>query len=106
MQPIIPILLITSLSLLVGCTTLTERSEPHLAVQHSALIKHFEDEAVELKAKIAEHQTFVDSFESRRYLYGRHADDLKAHSQEVIELYQKAETANREMADMVRQAGY
>jgi hypothetical protein len=37
-------------------------------------------------------------------LYGRHANDLKAHSQEVIDLYQQAITANRDMAKMVRGA--
>jgi hypothetical protein len=85
--------------------------EPHamdvdLDVQHTALAKHFEEEASELQAKIEEHQKFLNQFETTRYLYGRHANDLKAHSQEVIDLYQQAITANRDMAEMVRGAGH
>ncbi|MFA6172257.1 hypothetical protein A1359_19925 [Methylomonas lenta] len=70
------------------------------------MAKHIEEEANELQARIGEHQKFLNQFETKRYLYGRHANDLKAHSQEVIDLYQQAITANRDMADMVRGTGH
>ncbi|AMK79317.1 hypothetical protein A1342_09065 [Methylomonas methanica] len=77
-----------------------------LNIQHEALAKHFQDEANELQTKIVEHKKFLSQFESQRYVYGRHANDLKAHSQEVIDLYQQAVTANQDMAEMLRQADH
>lgn len=90
--------------LLSACSTLDRHGiAPDLAIQHVALAKHFEDEADELQAKIEEHKKMLSEFESKRYVYGRHANDLKAHSQEVIDLYQQAVVANRDMAEMVRE---
>jgi hypothetical protein len=77
-----------------------------LIVQHDALIKHFEEEAEQIQIKIDEHKKFLSQFESKRYVYGRHAEDLKAHSQEVINLYEKAVVANREMAEIFRDMDY
>ncbi|NOV29698.1 hypothetical protein [Methylomonas sp. ZR1] len=89
--------------LLSGCSLFDRHAmAPDLAIQHVALAKHFEDEANELQIKIEEHKKMLSQFESKSFLYGRHANDLKAHSQEVIDLYQQAVTANREMAEWVR----
>jgi len=85
--------------LLSACSTLDQHAmAPDFAIQHVALAKHFEDEANELQTKIEEHKKFLSQFESKRYVYGRHANDLKAHSQEVIDLYQQAVTANQDVA--------
>lgn len=93
--------------LLSACSFMVPHAmDVDLGVQHTALAKHFEEEASELQSKIEEHQKFLNQFETKRYLYGRHANDLKAHSQEVIDLYQQAITANRDMADMVRGTGH
>ncbi|MDX8130327.1 hypothetical protein QLH52_23755 [Methylomonas sp. OY6] len=101
------ILLVLAESLLSACSFM----EPHamdtdLAIQHETLAKHFQDEANELQTKIEEHKKFLSRFDSQRYVYGRHANDLKAHSQEVIDLYQQAVTANRDMAEMLREADH
>ncbi|WP_415878394.1 hypothetical protein [Methylomonas sp. TEB] len=101
------ILLVLAESLLSACSFM----EPHaldtdLTIQHEALAKHFQDEANELQTKIEEHKEYLSQFESQRYVYGRHANDLKAHNQEVIDLYQQAVTANRDMAEMLRGADH
>ena len=97
------IILFLAQYLLSGCSLFDRHAmAPDLAIQHVALAKHFEDEANELQIKIEEHKKMLSQFESKSYLYGRHANDLKAHSQEVIDLYQQAVTANQDMAEMVR----
>ncbi|MBS3962891.1 MAG: hypothetical protein KGZ80_00105 [Methylomonas sp.] len=99
--------LISAQCLLSACSLMDRHArDVDLDVQHTALAKHFEEEANELQARIEEHQEFLNQFETKRYLYGRHANDLKAHNQEVIDLYQQAITANRDMADMVRGRGH
>ncbi|QPK61362.1 hypothetical protein IVG45_00270 (plasmid) [Methylomonas sp. LL1] len=104
-KPLIPLIL--AQCLLSACSLMDRHAmDVDLDVQHTALAKHFEKEANELQARIEEHQKFLNQFETKRYLYGRHANDLKAHSQEVIDLYQQAITANRDMADMVRGTGH
>ncbi|NOU21610.1 MAG: hypothetical protein HOO93_07420 [Methyloglobulus sp.] len=101
------ITLLMAQCLLSACNTLDRhRVNTELAVQHEALAKHFEAEAAEIQAKIDEHKKFLSHFESKRYVYGRHADDLKAHSQEVIRIYEQAAIENRKMAEWVREAGH
>lgn len=91
--------------LLSGCSIFDRHAmAPDLAIQHAALTKHFEDEANELQIKVDEHKKFLSQFESKSFLYGRHANDLKAHSQEVIDLYQKAIIANQDMAKIIQRA--
>lgn len=100
---IIPVLV----CLLSACSNMNSHAtDVDLIVQHDALIKHFEEEAKQIQIKINEHKKFLSQFVSKRYVYGRHAEDLKAHSQEVINLYEKAVVANREMADIFRDMDY
>jgi len=73
-----------------------------LIVQHDALIRHVEEEANQIQMKIDDHKKFLSQFESKSYFYGRHAKDLKTHSEEVIDLYEKVVSANREMVEMLR----
>lgn len=99
------IILLLAQSLLSACNTLDRHGvDTELGVQHEALAKHFEAEADEIQAKIDEHKQFLSHFESKRYVYGRHADDLKAHSQEVIRIYEQAAIENRKMAESVRES--
>lgn len=89
--------------LLPACSTMNSHAtDVDLIVQHDALIRHFEEEANQIQMKIDEHKKFLSQFESKSYVYGRHAEDLKTHSEEVINLYEKAVAANREMVEMLR----
>lgn len=97
------ITLILAHCLLSACSTLDRHAmDTELAVQHQSLAKHFEDEANEMQLKVDEHKKFLSHFESKRYVYGRHADDLKAHSQKMIRIYEQAVAANREMAKQIQ----
>jgi len=70
-----------------------------LIVQHDALIKHFEEEAEQIQIKIGEHKKLLSL---KSYVYGRHAEDLKAHSQEVINLFEAVVAENKKMVEMLR----
>ena len=59
-----------------------------------------------MQIKVDEHKKLLSQFKSKSYVYGRHAEDLKAHNQEVINLYEQAVVANREMAKMFRDLEY
>ena len=107
-------LLMTSLfalGLLAGCAEMN----PHpmdmtQAVQnaeskadHEALAKHYDDEAEVMQLKVDEHKKLLSQYESKAYLYGRQAQDLKTHCYSLINSYEKAVEANRKMAEMHRQ---
>ncbi len=93
--------------LLSACSNLNSYSvAPELAIQHESLAKHLQDEAAEIQAKIDEHKEFLNKFESKRYVYGRHANDLKAHSQVMIRIYEQAVSANRKMAEQLQEMGH
>lgn len=99
--------LILAYCLLSACSTLDRHATAtELAVQHESVAKHFEDEASEMQLKADEHKKFLSHFESKRYVYGRHADDLKAHSQQIIRIYEQAVAANREMARLIQENGH
>lgn len=99
--------LILAHCLLSACSALDRHATAtELAVQHQSLAKHFEDEASEMQLKVDEHKKFLSRFESKRYVYGRHANDLKAHSQQIIRIYEQAVAANREMARLIEENGH
>ena len=103
----LPFTLIMAHCLLSACSALDRNAmATELAVQHESLAKHFEDEASEMQLKVDEHKKFLSHFESKRYVYGRHADDLKAHSQQIIRIYEQAVAANREMARLIEENGH
>ena len=58
------------------------------------------------KRKIAqvidEHKKLLSQYESKAYLYGRQAEDFKAHCQRLVTSYENAVDANRKMAEMHR----
>ncbi|WP_432744780.1 hypothetical protein ABXJ76_05175 [Methylobacter sp. G7] len=93
--------------LLPACSNMNSHAmDVDLTVQHEALIRHFEEEAKQVQIMIDKHKKILSQFKSNSYVYGRHAEDLKTHSEEVINLYEKAVVTNREMADMFRDMEY
>ena len=111
MKTKLSIALIITLSVLGGCT----EPSPHpmdmtAALQnasskadHEALAKHYEETAAEMQAKVVEHKKLLAQYEAKSYLYGRQAEDFKAHCERLIDIYEKAAEENLNMAKMHRQ---
>jgi len=107
--------LLITLLLTVGLVSACAEMDPHpmdmnLAVQnatskadHEALAKHYEDAAEEMQLKAEEHKKLLSQYESKSYLYGRQAQDFKAHCLRLIDVYEKAAEENLHMAKMHRQ---
>ena len=95
-----------SLSLVAACAQLS----PHEAVQntnarrviqnarmrgdHDALSEYFEDAARKMQAKAEEEKKLLDHYEEKSYLYGRCAQDLKAHTAALLRKYMKKAEEN------------
>jgi len=107
--------LLITLFLALGLLSACSEMNPHpmdmsQAVQnatskadHEALAKHYEEAANEMQVKVDEHKKLLSQYESKSYLYGRQAEDLKAHCLKLIDVYEKAVKENLEMAKMHRQ---
>lgn len=105
------ITLVLTFSLLNGCA----KTDPHpmdmtQALQnasskadHEALAKHYEEAAAEMQVKVNEHKKLLAQYEAKSYLYGKQAQDLKAHCQRLISIYENAVEENLSMAKMHRQ---
>jgi hypothetical protein len=105
------ITLFLGLGLLAACAEMA----PHpmnmdLAVQnattkadHEALAEHYEEAAQEMREKAQEHKKLLRQYEAKSYLYGKQAEDLKAHCLRLIDVYEKAAEENMSMAKMHRQ---
>jgi outer membrane biogenesis lipoprotein LolB len=104
------ITLILALVLLSACTEMNphpmDMSQAVLNAEtkadHEALAKHYEEEAGKMQLKVDEHKKILEQYQSKSYLYGRQAEDLKAHCYSLINSYEKAVTANQKMAEMHR----
>jgi len=70
---------------------------------HEALAQHYEEAAKDMQAKVEEHKKLLSQYQSKSYLYGRQAEDFKAHCLRLIDVYEKAAAENLEMAKMHRQ---
>ena len=70
---------------------------------HEALAQHYEEAAKEMQLKVEEHKKLLSQYQSESYLYGRQAEDLKAHCQRLIDVYEKAAEENLSMAKLHRQ---
>ena len=55
---------------------------------HEALAIHYEEEAKEMQLKADEHKKLLSQYESKSYLYGRQAEDIKAHCRRLIDVYE------------------
>ncbi len=106
---LIPLLL--TFGLLAACAEMNPHPmDMDLAVQnaaseadHEALAKHYEAVAAEMQGKVEQYKKLLAQYESKSYLYGRQAEDLKAHCQRLIDIYQKAADANLKMASLHHQ---
>jgi hypothetical protein len=70
---------------------------------HEALAIHYEEAAKEMQLKVEEHKKLLSQYQSKSYLYGRQAQDFKAHCQRLIDVYEKAAEENLSMAKLHRQ---
>lgn len=69
---------------------------------HVALAEHYEETAAEMQLKVDEHTKLLAQYQAKGYLYGKQADDLKAHCERLIHIYEKAVEENLSMAKMHR----
>ena len=104
--------LLITLLLTLGLLTACSEMNPHpmdmsQAVQSATskydqeeLADYYEKAANEMQVKVDEHKKLLDQYQSKSYLYGRQAEDLKAHCQELITVYEKAVVADRKMAEI------
>lgn len=104
----LPMPLMLVIALLSACSEMNPQSmDMDLAAQnavsnadHQMLAKHYEDAARDMQAKEDKYKKLLARYESKSYLYGRQAEDLKAHSQKLIDAYEKAAEENLKMAAM------
>ncbi|WP_394753540.1 hypothetical protein [Crenothrix sp.] len=105
------ITLLLTFGLLAACSEMNPHPmDMSLAVQnaeskadHEALAKHYEEAAKEMQSKVEEHKKLLSQYQSKSYLYGRQAQDLKMHCQRLIDVYEKAAEENLNMANMHHQ---
>jgi hypothetical protein len=107
--------LLITLFLILGLMAACAERNPHpmdmsQAVQnaeskadHEALAIHYEETAKEMQLKVDEHKKLLSQYESKSYLYGKQAQELKAHCQRLIDIYEKAVEENLSMANLHRQ---
>jgi transglutaminase/protease-like cytokinesis protein 3 len=113
-----------SIGLLASCAQIS----PHDAIQntpvrkttqnartrndHDALSKYFENEAREMQAKARKQKQLLEHYESKSYLYGRQAQDLRSHTEAMVRKYQdraeediKAAALHRQIARELEKRG-
>ncbi|MGZ5077494.1 MAG: hypothetical protein ACXV9R_12815 [Methylobacter sp.] len=111
MQTKLPIILLLSLGLMTACTNMNPNLENmdlaskdmKTTEDHEALAEHYEEAAQDMQQKAQEYKKLHNQYETESYLYGRQAEDLKAHSQKLVDMYEKAAAENLNMARMHRQ---
>ncbi|MGZ5008264.1 MAG: hypothetical protein ACXV8W_10180 [Methylobacter sp.] len=111
MKTKLPIILLLSLGSMTACTNMNPNPENmDLASQdmktredHEELAEHYEEAAQDMQQKAQEYKKLHNQYETESYLYGRQAEDLKAHSQKLVDMYEKAAAENLNMARMHRQ---
>ena len=73
------------------------------AADHDALARHYDDAAKDMTAKVDEHKKLLAEYQSRKGMYGKHAQDLINHCQGLIRIYEQAAGENRAMAKSHRE---
>lgn len=96
-----------ALMLSAGATADTDR---HLAGEkvmtrsgHEAMAKSYEDAAGELQTRLQEKIRLLEQYQDKSYLYGRHAQDLQAHTHALIWKYGRDAKENMKKAAAHRQ---
>jgi endonuclease III len=105
------IILLLALGLMTACSEMNphpmDMSQAVLNAEskadHEALAEHYEEAAKEMQLKVDEHKKLLSQYESKSYLYGRQAEDVKAHCRRLIDVYEKAAEENLSMAKLHRQ---
>lgn len=107
--------LVSMLGLLVSCAPMSPHeaiSSPALrkAVQsartrsdHTALWKHFEKLALEMRVKAEEQRQLLEHYQEKSYLYGREAQDRQSHTWALLNRYELAVEQSLAEADAHRQ---
>jgi len=107
--------LLITLFLAIGLLSACAEFDPHsmdmnqavhnakTKADHEALAQHYEEAAREMQVKVEEHKKLLSQYQSKSYLYGRQAEDFKAHCERLIDVYEKAAEENLSMAKMHRQ---
>lgn len=99
--------LLFCLGILAACAEMNphpmDMSQAVLNADHEALAKHYDETADQMQVKVDEHKKLLSRYESKAYLYGRQAQDLKTHCYSLINSYEKAVEENRKMAELHRQ---
>lgn len=75
------------------------------AADHEALAKHYDEMADEMQVKVDEHKKLLALYQSEPYLYPyeKQTPPMTLHCQNLINAYESAVKANREMAKMHRE---
>lgn len=108
------ITLFLAVSLLTGCAEMNPHpmdmsqalQNAKTSADHEALAKHYDEVANIMQDKVDEHKKLLSQYQSKSYIYGRQAEDLKAHCEELINVYEKAVIANHKMAEMHREMAH
>lgn len=107
--------LLSMLGLLASCAPMSHHeaiSSPALrkAVQsartrsdHTALWKHFEKLALEMRVKAEEQRQLLEHYQEKSYLYGREAQDRQSHTWALLNRYELAVEQSLAEADAHRQ---
>lgn len=69
---------------------------------HDALSRYFEDLAREMQGKAREKKQLLDHYESKSYLYGRRAENLKSHTEAGVRRYENIARRSLREADAHR----
>jgi hypothetical protein len=69
---------------------------------HEALVKHYEATAKEMQAKVKEHKKMLESYGTVTFNYGKDGLALQSHCENLINLYEQAVKANKDMANSHR----
>ena len=102
--------LLVVITVISPLATATENVDIDAAVQsaktrsdHEAVAKYFEDAAKEAQVKAAEQQSLLEEYETKGYLYGRDAEDMKSRASAALRKYEKAARVSSREAALHRQ---
>ena len=69
---------------------------------HEALVRHYENLAMEAKIRLRENKKVLEAYEARPYYYGRQGLDLQSHTSANIRAYEKTVRESLRYVDLHR----
>ncbi|GKS68142.1 hypothetical protein W03_01460 [Nitrosomonas sp. PY1] len=94
-----------SLTFLVACAQtnpmIINKSEMNKK-DHAALVKYYENSAIEAEQKLTKHKQALKTYEAKPYLYGRHGQEFRSHATANIREYEKEVKESTELAHFHR----